>query len=458
MIKKAVLMVVATMLIVFGASIAYANQIDGMASGAVGTLSLPTGLQASVNPGGVGDALIFGYYNARESYNFIRIVNTSETTAVKARVRFREGVRSKEVLDFNICLSNKDEWSAIVLAPTASGPAMILPWDTDTMTAPTIPTAGQDFIYSSSGLSGLSDVSAKDTQEGYFEVIATNSKGGGTATTDVTWTADECTNLMSGNVAGTSNPVQVYTDAPNSLAGNMFLLTWNGGYSYNAAAIANCDLGIDFAIANETPTFADCFDGLTGIDYILTKQNHTAMYNVQQTLLDGETEVVVTFPTKKLHVTSDPANSLGRYLYTKPFDTVDTARCEPITVSKYDDEEDTVITSTGFSPSGSQGFALCNEVNVIKINDSAITIQSTEANKSLAASLDVTDIATPTNLGWVRIGLNTGTINCSSGNSVCMSPNQTFGLPSLGFVLQNHIGWLSGIDSTMYETLIEVVE
>jgi len=449
MIKKAVLMVFATMLIVFGASIAYANQIDGMVSGEIGTLSLPTGLTASVNPGGTGDALIYGYYNARESFNYIRVVNTSETTAVKARIRFREAKRSKEILDFNICLSNKDQWSAWVWSPTADGPAIVMPWDTDTNTAPSLPAKGQPFFYKDTAtIAGLADVTAADTQEGYFEIIATNSKGGGTHDNHIVWSDDECTNPMSGNVANTSNPVQVYTDAPDVLAGNLFILNANGAYSYNAAAISQCNLGFDYAISNESPTFAQCDDGLPGIDYILTKQSHVAMYNLQGVPFFGATEVVVTFPTKWLHWTGAAADTTGRYLYNKPFDTVDAARCEPITLNKYDREEDTVTTSTGFSPSGSQGPALCNEVNVIKIGDSAIT------NSNVAAQVDVDDIKTPTDDGWLRIGLDTGTITCAAGNSVCVTDRESLGLPSLGFVLQTHQDWMSGMDSTIYNAVI----
>ncbi len=444
MIKKAVLMVFATMLIVFGASIAYANQVDGMAtnSGA----ALPATLSASVNPGGTGDALIYGYYNARDSFSYIRVVNTSETTAIKARVRFREAKRSKEILDFNICLSNKDEWSAMVYSAKAGEPALLLPLDSDTRTAPSFPAAGQPFFYKTTATApGLEDVTADDTKEGYLEILATNSKGAnangaGSKTNDVEWTDDECTNP------------QTYAaprgDAPNALAGNMFILNANGAYSYNAAAIADCDLGVDFAIANETPTFNNCADTLVGIDYILTKQSHTAMYNVQARPFNGQTEVVVTFPTKKLHVTGAAADSNGRYLYTKPFDTIDAARCEPITVDKYDSEEDTVSTSTGFSPSGSQGPALCNEVNVVKVGSSDIT------NSNVAATLTIDDIATPTGDGWVKIGLDTGTMTCAVGNSVCLDANQSQGLPSLGYVLQTYQAWMSGADSTVYNAAI----
>ena len=97
MLKKAVLMVFAAMLLIAGAGIASANQVDGMASGT--GPALPAGLTVSVNPGGLGDGLIYGYYNTREALTFFRVVNTSTTDAVSKR-RFREQ-RSAEILDFN---------------------------------------------------------------------------------------------------------------------------------------------------------------------------------------------------------------------------------------------------------------------------------------------------------------------------------------------------------------------
>jgi len=64
MFKKAVLMTFAAMLIVFGASVSFALQIDGLVSG-TDNPALPAGIQSSINPGGLGDALLYGYYNVR---------------------------------------------------------------------------------------------------------------------------------------------------------------------------------------------------------------------------------------------------------------------------------------------------------------------------------------------------------------------------------------------------------
>ncbi|MBI5101805.1 MAG: hypothetical protein HZB33_08240 [Nitrospirae bacterium] len=451
MLKKAVLMVFATMLLIAFAGIASANQVDGMVSG-TGPV-LPVDLDVSVNPGGLGDGLIYGYYNARDAFTFFRVVNTSTTEAIKARVRFREAKRSKEILDFNICLSNKDQWSAWIFSPTAAGPAIILPTDggleppdsvtaaMKTITAPAISANGQAFKYSATGPAGLAGVTADDTKEGYFEIIGVTTllagSDGGVDTNDshVNFTASQCINIQS--------PVN---EVPNVLAGNADVIVFrpvqgSGLYSYNAAAIADCDITQDFDLSAEFPVWTNCFNGLSGVDYALTKVNHIAMYNLEE--WDGaETEVIINFPTKSLH---------GVGPWTKPFDTVSSSNCEPVDINIYNDLENTSTSTTDFSPSGNPAQPeLCNEVNVIKIEKSDLL------NTKVGAQFNVSGVTPFTGLGWVRIGLNTGTISCATGNSTCRDAGavESVGLPSLGFVLNRFIGEMGAMDSTQYNSYI----
>ena len=60
----------------------------------------------------LGDAGIFQYYSARENWQtFFRIINTSDD-AVAVKLRFHEAANSREVLDFTVFLSPRDEWLA----------------------------------------------------------------------------------------------------------------------------------------------------------------------------------------------------------------------------------------------------------------------------------------------------------------------------------------------------------
>ncbi|MDO6746800.1 hypothetical protein [Gilvimarinus sp. 1_MG-2023] len=83
-----------------------------------------------INSDGTGSALIFPYYSADGgNYTTINLTNTSsEAKAVK--VRFIEGVNSREVLDFNLYMSPYDHWSVAVQA-NGEGAGLVLPSDAD---------------------------------------------------------------------------------------------------------------------------------------------------------------------------------------------------------------------------------------------------------------------------------------------------------------------------------------
>ena len=77
----------------------------------------------NLNPDGLGQVLLYPYYSARGGNDtLISVVNT--TSAAKAvKVRFIEGLNSREVLDFNVYMSPFDVWAAAVtdVTPRAAG-------------------------------------------------------------------------------------------------------------------------------------------------------------------------------------------------------------------------------------------------------------------------------------------------------------------------------------------------
>ncbi len=95
------------------AGLAGAVGIAGTASagGAGPGVQLPSDLM-HINPDGVGEVLIYPYYSTNAGNStLISVVNsTSKPKAVK--VRFKEGENSREVLDFNLYLSEYDVWTA----------------------------------------------------------------------------------------------------------------------------------------------------------------------------------------------------------------------------------------------------------------------------------------------------------------------------------------------------------
>lgn len=78
----------------------------------------------SVNPDGIGGALVYPLYTVNDgNTSLVSVVNTTNTyKAVK--VRFVEAKNSAEVLDFHLYLSPNDVWSGTIV-PTATGAKLV---------------------------------------------------------------------------------------------------------------------------------------------------------------------------------------------------------------------------------------------------------------------------------------------------------------------------------------------
>ncbi len=493
MLKKSFYAVLVAMLVAFCAGTAMAQnqvygvpgtQIDGMVANDGG--ALPVGLNTHVNPGGLGDVLFYGYYNVRTDgsapgANLFNIINTSPTTAIKVRVRFREGRASQEILDFNVCLSAGDRWTGLVLGDDA-GPGTLYSLDDDTVTAPAIPASGVPFKYAPENTSWIT---ADDTQEGYFEVfgavaktdvyVATKPK----YTTGMTipagynvgdlipiWTPEECENAFT-TVETRTGQNLTPEEVPNVLMGQNHIIPLDtlGSYNYNASALANCTIpggvtgaGIDAAISNETPNVSNCEDGVNGVDYAYTKANVYSDYDAQD-WLGSQTDMTLTFLTMHLHnyvPSADQFDDDGNTYcdsaaYDEPYakagatrnSTTGPAWYRPtveVSLTIWDDEENNPSSTTGFSPSRHTTDILCNEVNVFRLG-----LRSNILNSNLRY-----DFSWPTSgfdIGWVRLDLTVEPEHVTS-----MGLNGTFGLPAIGYTLDNLSDLFPGMRPVRYDT------
>lgn len=139
-------------------------------TGVAGMVSVANAV--NVNPDGLGQALIYPYYTARGGNDtLISVVNTSSQAKV-AKVRFLEGLNSREVLDFNLYLSAFDVWTAAV---TASGDGAQMVTADSSCTVP--------YIFGNGGVQDLltfeftgdkedgGPTGAERTASGYLEII-----------------------------------------------------------------------------------------------------------------------------------------------------------------------------------------------------------------------------------------------------------------------------------------------
>jgi hypothetical protein len=473
MLKKAVLLVLAAMLIAFSASATFALQVDGLQSGigslgtgtsgyTQGEIPYPDGLIPSVNPGGLGNALIYGYYNVRGNLNLFNIVNTSTVDGAKVRVVFRNAKNSQEILDFSVCLSKGDMWTAFLSDDGIAG-HIYGGIDTDTITAPTITASGQEFKF---GSGGLANITGDDTREGYFEVIGLSPipNYDKNASTNAACTsssgpqncirsANDCANW--GN---NSSAVVDLGPVGNVLFGNNSIIAFSdlATYSYNATAIADAFLipNVDPGPGSELsiPTLMDppsLFGDAEGIpesgcvafDWILMKDKVIAPYDLLASIA-GETDVVLTFPSRlRCHGTDDAyfdndgdINELGGDMFDC-FTYDNSGTCTEyrtkVGIDIWDDQEHR-LSLLDFSPA--TGSTLSHEVNVLHIGGSNIW------NSTVALSLSVGDFQ----LGWVSIDLasasDTHFINWSDDFSPSPGSN---GLPVIAYTTQSIAGGAS---------------
>jgi len=442
--RKVLLGVLVAMVAALSFGMAQAAQIDGLQTN-IGP-ALPGALDVYVNPGDLGDALIGGYYNARGSWNMISLVNTSTTTGIAVKVRFREGTYSNEVLDFLVCLSAGDRWTAWVIGDDdPDNPAYLYVWDDDT---PTYPGFGSDgvepFHY---GSTPIACVDADMTKEGYFTVIAISSWPDTPGVTKVVGTVDECGETVGivGVDASDFAPPEC-TDAGNYLTGTVaiydILAPAAATYAYNMTAMADFrPVGTQaipgVALAKDSPpTFADCSNGLDGVNYILTKKSLIVLYDIED-YWDGKSDVIITFPTK--------TQTIGATGVQNPFQGVMDADscawdssydpCESVDVTLWDDEENSPEITHGFSPSTTSELELCNEVNYI-------TISANKGDALLATELWQFSLDAGTfELGWINFDFTQHhTTTRAIGLPSAASPEATaHGLPVIGYELGSFI-------------------
>lgn len=467
-------------------------------AGAVGTAQA-----AHLNPEGLGQALIYPYFNTLNGqHTDVHLVNTTnQTKAVK--IRFLEGQNSREVIDFHVYLSAYDHFSGVIFADPNGEGAIFKTSDT-TCTQPAIPAAGvkfRNFAY----LDDAGTNSLSRTREGYLEVIemgvlgAENAAGvvieqngntadgsfrPGRAVQHVNGVPRDCSvvrNAWNGGAWATDPTNGVTNVGAGGLYGfaSVFNVAEGTSATYSAVAIAdfNTEPGenLHMPAGDTAPSLADVFpessifsgelvleDAYTNaIDAVSALFTRSSLHNdyITEDALSAETDWVVTFPTKRFYM--EPVDLQGtpavdvnrpeRQPFTAAF-TEDLA-CEHIAVTYYDREEGTVTVTVedDFSPrppTTVDGWNLCTEVNVISFNGSDVLGSGLRYGLNLDSGFDN---------GWASIDLTAAVpsgANPANYNprAVVGDTNTHLGLPVTGFavikytngdvggVLSNYVG------------------
>ena len=125
---------------------------------------VPVAEAVSVNPDGMGQVLVFPYYNTNNNFQTSFNVRNTKDEYKAVKVRLRESKNSNDVLDFNVYMSPFDVFTFTVVPNGVGNP--ILQTVDKTCTFPAIPAAGQPLkgtVYKAT--------TVEDAREGYVEII-----------------------------------------------------------------------------------------------------------------------------------------------------------------------------------------------------------------------------------------------------------------------------------------------
>jgi hypothetical protein len=319
-----------------------------------------------VSEDGTGQVLLYPYFTTRGGTDTLITVVNSTTRAKALKVRFLEGMNSKEVLDFNLYLSARDVWTAAVTVDGSGNPVLTVV--DKSCTAP-MRVSGINGVHSEpfrnvllneTGKVGGVTVTAPSTldraKEGYLEIIEmgdivaaplgtalTKSTGGGniqfeTAVPHSAGVPADCKAVENAWAAPAIFPAVTDLDTSSGgLAGTGTLINVAAGtdYSYDAVALKGFALA---ALAHSVPgTLSPSLSaGVTNsivinnagapVASVWTKANaaavgaglasksgaaavsavltRQALFNefIVDPALNAGTDWVVNFPTRRFHV------------------------------------------------------------------------------------------------------------------------------------------------------------
>ena len=383
--------------------------VAGLA-GVAGIANISTAV--NLNPDGVGQVLLYPYYTVNDgNTTALSVVNTTDSgKAVK--VRFLDAMNSREVLDFNLYLSEYDVWTAGIFSRAADGPANIVTSDTSCTVPgiergifqlPTLPDGRRFFPFRTSFFTDGLGTSPTRTRSGYVEMIEMGSipydspAGFGFYLTHINNRPADCSFLegawlATGTPGGSgiwfNNPL-VDMQAPTGglFGGAAIVDVVDGTYiNYNAEAIDGFSASIQHTgPGSNFPNLGSANGPVAGVvtSYVFDRGRlitsnwltsgansgagpvnavsavlmREAVFNEYEVDPDlgAASEWVVTLPTRKLYVT-------GSTTFTAPF-TAGWSGCERVSGRIYNREEDT-FQILDFSPGGLRT-AICREANVL---------------------------------------------------------------------------------------------
>ena len=296
----------------------------------------------NISPGGYGEAVILPYYTVNNGLNTLLTINNSTDQVKAVKIHFREGKEGKAVLSFNAYLAPQDIWVAGLISKTSTLPghageesAAIV--RVDQSCVPFLPTLYEFLPYEIEAES--EDTNLKRSREGYIEILEMGeldpSSGLGQAATFVynSEVPRACADIEAAFAGGIWNETdgdltEQMLPVTGGLSASVGIIDVAEGtlYSYDGVAFENFyPAGSIFhtstgdtrvpsleqadttsVIFNNGETVTTEWEqGYQAISALLMKKQVESFYTVDS-LLDAKTEMVLSYPTKRLHPIDEP--------------------------------------------------------------------------------------------------------------------------------------------------------
>ena len=457
-----------------------------------------------IDPTGLGQVLIYPYYTVNKGNStLVSVVNsTDQTKAVK--VRFLEGRNSEDVLDFNLYLSPFDVWTGAIVsdgpegATPSSAPAARLFTSDSSCTVPAIPAAGvsfKNFQYAVGDVKATGPWVLSRTREGHLEIIemgvltaggsfanaaahsaqgvpancallgsAWSTTGTGTWLTNASAQIEPPSGGLSGGAEivnpGNGTNISYNADAIDGffVSSRANLHTEPGSVLPSLAQAQSNDAGDATAIVfNDgvlTPfPFTGTGAGLRAVSALFMQQHiYNEFASRSSASLSAQSEWVITFPTKRLHLRqTQPA----RLPFRAPYNLSSGGACEIVQTVSWNREESVVAPNgTHFpSPPPGQGWVqpeLCFAAQVVTFNQTNVGDYLRLGNRSgVLGAYYARNFATGNSLeGFARIRLGEqdpfsfrqNFLPLATPTENAQNTTALVGLPVTGFWVANYAG------------------
>ena len=431
--------------------------------------------------------LILPYYTVRTTFNnnsyttLLSIVNASDDTKA-LKVRFLEGQRGAQVMDFNLFLAPRDTWTGAV-ASTAGG-AALLTNDNSCITPLDLFTAAKKNEFSNKAYASEGTNSLDRTREGYIEVVEMGVVTDPLLVSYLTPTAAGApTNCTQIGILDPANPQPAakfpgtYFAAPTGgLSGRALIVNANAGASYGIAAVAleqwsdkvqytgiGSDgplLGVASPAVSTVMTSAGAVtatssNGRDAVSAALMRSAINNEYGLDAGTL-SQTDWLITAPTKREHVPAGMASALPPFSNFGPSFTGGT--CDGYTPNIRDREGRTTgappdIIITLPMPSLPPGNGFCWSASIIPFQISSL-LASQQTSYPVPSILAFTGGSTTvggatTNLpgiqgpnGWLQMALTRAPLPkltplSATLNGAKLVSGAHYGLPVIAFSFQN---------------------